>query len=140
MSDNVIPTNAAQRNIPRSIGAVMAGFGAVFVLSLATDQLFHALNVYPPWGQPMLDTGLLSLALAYRIVYGVAGGYIVARLAPRKPMRHAMVVGGIGLVLSIAGGIAMRDMGAPWYAVALALSALPCSWAGGRLYIQGEKK
>lgn len=125
--------NITPRNIPRSIGAVLAGFGAVFVLSLATDQLFHVLEVYPPWGQAMTDTGPLLLALAYRIVYGIAGGYIVARLAPRNPMRHAIVMGSIGLVLSIAGGIAMWDMGAHWYPVALALSAIPCAWAGAKL-------
>lgn len=126
-------THTIPRNIPRSVAAILAGFIAVFVLSLATDQLFHALDIYPPWDQPMNDTGLLLLALAYRVVYGIAGGYIVARLAPRNPMRHSMVMGSIGLVLSIAGGIAMWDMGAHWYPVALALSAIPCAWAGAKL-------
>ncbi len=127
-------TNTIPRNIPRSMGAAMAGFIAVFILSLATDQLMHALDIYPPWGQPMTATGPLVLALAYRIVYGIAGGYIVARLAPRNPMRHAHVMGGIGLVLSVAGGIAMWDMGAHWYPILLALSALPCAWYGATLH------
>lgn len=120
----------------RSTGAVLAGFIAVFVLSLVTDQLFHALDVYPPWSQPMTDTGLLLLALTYRIFYGIAGGYITARLAPHAPMRHALIGGGIGLVISAAGAIAMWDMGAHWYSIALALSALPCSWAGAALYLK----
>jgi len=128
-------TDTQPRNLPRSIGAALAGFIAVFVLSLGTDQLFHVLGVYPPWGEPMTDTGLLLLALAYRIVYGIAGGYIVARLAPRNPMRHALIMGGIGFLLSTAGGIAMWDMGAHWYPVALALSSLPCAWAGATLHI-----
>lgn len=126
-------THTITRNIPRSVAAILAGFIAVFVLSLATDQLFHALNVYPPWDQPMTDTGLLLLALTYRIVYGIAGGYLVARLAPRNPMRHALIMGSIGFVLSVAGAIAMWDMGAHWYPVALALSAIPCAWAGAKL-------
>jgi len=133
-------TNTISRNIPRSIVAVLTGFIAVFIVSLATDQLMHVLDIYPPWGEPMLDTGLLSLALSYRIVYGIAGGYIVARLAPRNPMRHALVMGGIGLVLSVAGGIAMWDMGAHWYAVAVALTALPCAWFGGWLFINRAKR
>lgn len=133
-------TNAVPRNIPRSVAAILAGFIAVFVLSLGTDQIFHALNVYPPWDQPMTDTGLLLLALTYRIVYGIAGGYLVARLAPRNPMRHALVMGGIGLVLSVAGGIAMWDMGAHWYAVAVALTALPCAWIGGWLFINRARQ
>jgi FtsH-binding integral membrane protein len=133
-------TNSIPRNIPRSIGAVLAGFVAVFILSLATDQLFHVLEVFPPWGQPMTDTGPLLLALAYRIVYGIAGSYLVAMLAPRNPMRHALVMGGIGFVLSIAGGIAMWDMGAHWYPVAVALTALPCAWMGARLFISRRKR
>lgn len=133
-------TNTTHRNLPRSIGAVLAGFIAVFILSLGTDQLMHELDIYPPWGEAMLDTGLLSLALGYRIVYGIAGGYVVARLAPRNPMRHALVMGGIGLVLSVAGGIAMWDMGAHWYAVAVALTALPCAWIGGWLFINRARR
>lgn len=129
-------TNVASRNIPRSTGAVLAGFVAVFALSLGTDQVMHVLDVYPPWGQPMTDTGLLLLALTYRIIYGIAGGYITARLAPHAPMRHALIGGGIGFVLSMAGGIAMWDMGAHWYPIALALSSVPCSWAGAALRIR----
>jgi hypothetical protein len=132
--------STSHRNLPRSAGAILAGFIAVFVLSLATDQVFHALDIYPPWGQPMFDTGLLLLALSYRIVYGIAGGYITARLAPHAPMRHALVGGGIGFVLSLAGGIAMWDMGAHWYPIALALSSVPCAWAGARLFTKfGDK-
>jgi hypothetical protein len=119
----------------RSTGAILAGFVAVFVLSLGTDEVFHELGVYPPWGQSMTDTGPLLLALAYRIVYGIGGGYLVAKLAPRNPMRHALIMGAIGFVLSMAGGIAMWDMGAHWYPIALALSSLPCAWYGATLHI-----
>lgn len=132
--------NTAPRNISRSIGAVLAGFVAVFAVTLATDQLFHVLEVFPPWGEPTYDTGPLLLALSYRIVYGIAGSYLVAMLAPRNPMRHAMIMGGIGFVLSIAGGIAMWDMGAHWYAVAVALTALPSAWLGAWLFINRGKR
>lgn len=117
----------------RSAAAVFLALVAVFVLSLATDQALHSLDVYPPWGQPMYDTGLCLLALGYRIPYGVIGGYIAARLAPRHPMRHALALGAIGFVLSVAGAIAMRDFGPTWYAVALVLTAFPCAWLGGLL-------
>ena len=114
---------------------MLAGLVAVFVLSLGTDQVLHSLQVYPPWGQPLYDTGLLLLALAYRIVYGIVGGYVVARLAPRNPMRHALVMGIVGLVLSTAGVIAATrmDLGPMWYPVVLLLTALPCAWLGGLL-------
>ncbi len=126
---------APPRRLLRSTGAVLAGLVAVFVLSLGTDQVLHSLQVYPPWGQPLYDTGLLLLALAYRIVYGIVGGYVVARLAPRNPMRHALVIGIVGLVISTAGVIAATrmDLGPMWYPVVLLLTALPCAWLGGLL-------
>jgi hypothetical protein len=126
---------APPRRLLRSTGAVLAGLVAVFVLSLGTDQVLHSLQVYPPWGQPLYDTGLLLLALAYRIVYGIVGGYVVARLAPRNPMRHALVMGIVGLVLSTAGVFAATrmDLGPMWYPVVLLLTALPCAWLGGLL-------
>ena len=58
--------SAAPGGLLRSVWAVVAGFFAVVVLSLGTDQVLHMLNVYPPWGQPMWEPSLNSLALAYR--------------------------------------------------------------------------
>lgn len=124
----------------RSTGAVFLGFFAVVVLSLGTDQVLHVLRVYPPWNQPMVDPGLNLLALSYRCVYAVLGSYIAARFAPHSPMRHALILGGIGLVLSAAGGFAamtMADLGPKWYPIAIALTALPCAWLGGVLYRPG---
>ena len=123
----------------RSIGAVGAGFLTVVVLSLATDQLFHVLNVYPPWGQPMYDTGQNALALSYRIFYTLLGGYITARLAPRAPMRHVTVLALIGLAAGTAGAIVaitQAELGPTWYPIALAVTAYPCTWYGGRLGVR----
>jgi FtsH-binding integral membrane protein len=120
----------------RGAGAVLAGFGAVFVLSLGTDQILHMLKVYPPWGQPMSDP-LFLLATGYRIVYTVLGGYITARLAPHAPMRHVLVLGILGLVFGTVGvivAITHRELGPLWYPIAIALTALPCTWVGGLLY------
>jgi len=129
-------TNTQPRNLWRSTGAILLGIVAVVVLSLATDQLFHVLEVYPPWDQPMYDTGLLVLALAYRCAYNVVGGYIAARLAPRNPMRHALMLGGIGVALGLIGAIATIPMklGPAWYPISLVVTALPFTWLGGVLH------
>ncbi len=128
-------TNTHPRRLLRSTGAVLLGFVAVVVLSLGTDQVLHSLKVYPPWDQPMYDPGLCLLALSYRIVYTVVGGYITARLAPRNPMRHALILGVIGFAIGTAGAIATIPMhlGPAWYPIAIALTALPCAWLGGAL-------
>ena len=119
------------------MAAVFVGFLSVAVLSLATDQILHVLEVYPPWGQPMWDPGLNLLALSYRIVYTILGGYITASLAPHSPMRHVLVVGILGLIAGSAGAIvaiSVADLGPNWYPIALALTGFPCVWLGGVLY------
>ena len=122
----------------RRFGAVIAGLLAVIVLSIGTDAVMHAVGVFPPIGQPMTDAHLsLLLATFYRSVYGVAGSYLAARLAPDRPMQHAMAVGIVGLALSIAGVVATwnagPEFGPRWYPLALVATALPCAWAGGKL-------
>jgi hypothetical protein len=94
----------------RSVLAVLAGLVVIFVLSIGTDQILHATGVYPPWGQPMADS-LFALATAYRIVYGVLGCWIAARLAPDRPMKHALILGLIGFVFSLAGLVFAQKQG-----------------------------
>jgi hypothetical protein len=129
--------------ILRSIGAVLAGVLLVFILSLGTDVLLHATGIFPPWFQPM-STPLWVLATAYRIVYGIAGGYLTARLAPDRPLGHALILGVVGLVLSIAGVVgtwnAGPEYGPRWYPIALVVTALPCAWLGGRVFVSKARR
>jgi hypothetical protein len=130
-------TETHPRGLLRSTVAVVVGFISVAVLSLATDQVLHVLEVYPPWGEPMYDPGLNLLALSYRIFYAVVGGYITASLAPHSRMRHVFVLGILGFLAGTAGAIAairMANLGPNWYPIALALTAFPCVWLGGLLY------
>ena len=140
MSTTLAPQPTGTRALGRSAAAITAALVANAGLSLATDQLLHVLDVYPPWGQPMHEPGLNLLALAYRTAYGVAAGVVVARLAPRAPMRHAAILGVIGLALATLGAVAaitQYDLGPDWYPVALAATALPtvmlgAAWHGRR--------
>jgi len=124
------------RNIGRSILALLAGFVLVVILSILTDTVLRATGVYPPLGQPMSD-GLLLVATIYRTIYGIAGSYLTARLAPYGPMGHALAGGAIGLVLSVIGLVAAwmhpEKFGALWYPVALVVLALPTAWVGGKI-------
>lgn len=134
----IATTNADSpgRNLWRSVRAVLLGLIAVFVLSLGADQLLHMLRVYPPWGEPMRDPGLNLLALSYRLVFGVVGGYVTARFAPCHAVRHAIALGAIGLALSALGAVAaiQADFGPAWYPILLALSSVPTAWLGGVLH------
>jgi len=125
------------RRLLRSTAAVLTGFLAVAVLSLATDQVLHVLKVYPPWGEPMYETRLNFLALSYRIAYTILGGYITAALAPHAPMRHVLVCALLGTVAGTAGAIVAittADLGPNWYPILLAITGFPCVWLGGLLH------
>ncbi|MGE0128809.1 MAG: hypothetical protein AB7U82_12080 [Blastocatellales bacterium] len=129
-------TKAPRRTL-RSAGAVFAGFLVIVIITTVTDLAMHSTGVFPQAGKPM-SNALWLLATAYRIVYGVAGGYITARLAPDRPMRHALALGVIGLVLSIVGAAVTWNMGPgfgpKWYPLALVVIAVPCAWLGGKLH------
>ena len=124
------------RNLWKSVWAVLLGIIVNVVLALGTDQIMHWLNVYPPWGEPMNEPSDNLLALGYRILYALIGGYVTAMAAPHSPLRHAVILGFVGTVTSALGVVAatMANLGPIWYPIALVVVALPCSWLGGRLF------
>jgi hypothetical protein len=138
MGEGVISEKGPQRRIGRSIVAVLAGMIVGIVLSLGTDLVLHMAHVFPPLGASMTGyDGPLLLATIYRTLYGVLSSYIAARLAPHRPMLHAMVLGTIGFAVSILGAVVTWNKGPAfgphWYPVALIVLALPTAWLGGKL-------
>ena len=124
------------RQLGRSFLALLAGIFVGILLSLGTDVLLHLIGLWPSLGQPMSNPMLL-LATAYRTVYGVISSYITALLAPSQPMTHALILGFVGLAVSIVGAVAtwnnVPSLGPHWYPVALVVLALPTAWLGGKL-------
>jgi len=119
----------------KSIWAVVAGVLVIIVVTTLVDIVLHMTGVFPPMSQPISDA-LALLATSYRIVIGVVGGWLTAKLAPAKPMKHAMILGYVGALLGLAGAIATWNLGLGprWYPIALVVLAIPQSWAGGRIY------
>ena len=119
----------------RSVWAVVAGVLFVIGVTTGVDIVLHATNALPPWGEPM-DDATSVLALSYRIVISVAGAWLTARLAPASPMKHAMALGLVGVVLASLGAAATwnLDLGPRWYPVSLIVLAIPQCWAGGWIY------
>jgi len=116
---------------------VLAGLIVVIVLSTVTDMLLEN-SVLPGLAHAQATTGVWLFVTAYRAVYSIVGCYIAARLAPDRPMAHALVLGVIGLVLASLGAYMMWSVGTHWYPIALVISALPCAWIGGWLYTRGK--
>ncbi|WP_437971945.1 hypothetical protein WMF04_22835 [Sorangium sp. So ce260] len=123
---------APARTTLRSVGAVICGLIATIILTTAVDLTLHASGVFPPHGERMSDP-LFMLALAYRIPLNAAGCYVAARLAPARPMRHALALGSLGVALATLGAVMMWELGPAWYSLANIAIALPCAWAGARL-------
>lgn len=124
-----------KKNILQSMGAVIAGFVAVFILSYGTDAILGSMGILPAGPLPLTGSDSLVLTvLLYRTVYNVIGCYLTARLAPDHPMRHALILGVLGLLGSFGGALAGQGLAPAWYSWMLVMLSLPCAWLEGRLY------
>ncbi|MDH2917056.1 MAG: hypothetical protein PXX77_09295 [Gallionella sp.] len=121
----------------RSTLAVLAGLIFIFVSHTGMDVLFESMGWMPKRGEPLTDAGLMW-ASAYRAIFSILGCYITARLAPANPMRHALILGGIGVALSSLGAIAMWDLGHVWYPLSLIILTMPYAWLGGYLHTRKQ--
>ena len=126
--------SAASRRLGRSVWAIVAGFLVVVILSIATDMVLHMFGIYPALGQRMSDK-LFVWATIYRTLYATFGSYITARLAPNRPMKHAMIGAVIGMVIGTVGAVATwnKGLGPHWYPIALVVEGIPCAWVGAKI-------
>src|SRR5689334_11315332 len=94
----------------KSLVALAAGVLVVVVVTTLVDIALHVAGVYPPLDQP-IDTRLALLATSYRLVIGVYAAWLTARLAPTGPMKHAMILASIGVVLGLVGVVTTWNSG-----------------------------
>ncbi len=131
-------TPKAKGNVWKSIWAVLAGFLVVVILSTATDGVLEKIGIFPSPTEPgvYMTTWMLILALLYRSAYTVLGGYVTAMLAPQNPMKHVKVLAIIGTIAGILGAIIGWNLSEHWYPIALAVTAYPLVWWGGKLRLK----
>lgn len=134
-------SQVSSRRIGRSALALLTGIVIGIVLSTATDFGLHAIGLTPS-PKDRWPNNLLVLATMYRAVYGIFASYVIARLAPNRPMGHALVAGTLGMIVSILGAIAAwsTTAGQHWYPVALALTAIPTAWMGAKLWLMQSSR
>jgi len=123
-----------KKTILKSVGAIAAGFFTTVILSIVADTIMGATGLMNMENFKATTTGIILVVTLYRFIFNVLGCYIAARLAPKKPMKHAVILGSIGLALSIMGSAAMWDKAVLWYNLAIILIALPCAYIGGKLH------
>lgn len=120
----------------KSIGAVIAGFALLVILSMTTDIILEKAGIMKT--EPFVENPvwLIAIIILYRTIFNTIGCYLTARLAPNKPMKHAIILGIIGVVLTIVGLIAMWDIPPRWYPISLIVLTLPAAWLGGKMAIK----
>lgn len=121
------------RPIYRSILAIVIGFLFIGVLSIGTDGVLAAAGVFPPQGQPVTSVGLLLLTVAYVAVYAIAGCWLAAWLAPGRPLRHALILGALGLVAQVPPAVMQWGLMPKWYTLVNLALVMPYAWIGGRI-------
>ncbi len=131
------------KNLPKSSGAIFAGFITVLLLSIVTDLIVEGVGILPPATQPeAYQWWHLLIALMYRSLFAVAGGYVTATLAPDKPVRHAIILATIGTVFGTLGTMANWDKAVAtsgiWYPIVLLISSPIFIWLGGKLKKQAR--
>jgi hypothetical protein len=118
----------------RSIVAVVVGYLLIGMLSFGADVVMHNLRpeVYLDGGR-LEHVPTLLVVMVYVAVFAILGCYVTARLAPRNPMKHALILGALGVVTQVAmWSIAWNTVPAWFHIVSLAL-VMPYAWIGGRI-------
>lgn len=121
----------------QSIGAVLAGFALIGTLGYLTDTVLQYFRILPVTGTVRFESGHSLLAVSYHLIFTLIGGYLTARLAPDRPIAHALVLGVLGVIISTLGLIAIvtGDLAPAWYGWALIIFSLPVTWTGGKLFV-----
>lgn len=122
----------------KSIGAVIAGFAVLAILSTITDSVLQNTGVMKAEPFEENSVWLIAIIVAYRTVFNTLACYLAARLAPSKPMKHAMILGTIVFALTIVGAIVMWHLPPHWYPISLAVLTLPAAWLGGKMAIKKQ--
>lgn len=119
--------------------AVICGFLAVAILSTLTDAALEAVGIFPSISYQMkygMSASLLALALLYRTLFAILGGYLTARVSSTKPMRNVLILAIIGTILGTLGTIAnwsKTTPGTEWYPILLIPLSFFGVWFGGNL-------
>jgi len=118
----------------RSTGAVVLGFVFIALLSFGSDILLRVTfpdDVNVPIR--IVSVRVLWLSLITAAVYATVGCYLTARLAPSRPMGHALLLGVIVLIFTQINATVLWMLAPMWYKLASLVLVMPCAWAGGWL-------
>ena len=73
---------------------------------------------------------------AYGAAFAAAGGYLAARLAPRRPLAHAAILAALLAAGALAAIAAERSAGSIWSQLLVLLLMAPAALGGGYLRVR----
>ncbi len=118
----------------RLIFSILAGFIVTALLSTAVDFVLEKAGIFPPYGEPFFDTGLVLLASAYRALFQIFGAYVAAGIAKDKANKAVWIIGSLGTIFWLLGTFLKPQAGPLWYGLLGAALSLPTTLTGGKLY------
>ncbi len=125
------------KTILKAFGAVLASTIVTVGLSYGTDYILQSLGLMESKGLPLYGGEMLVISvIVYRTIYVAVGSYVLARLAPKYPMRFVLTFAVLGTLGSIGAALnpESQNLAPSWYNWSLAVLGLPAAWLGGRLF------
>jgi len=124
----------------RSIVAVIAGFLATIVLSVACDAIVRAAapGAFGTDGRAP-SPAMMGLGIAYTLLSATAGGFIAALIARRSAILHALVLGTLGAVATLLIIVAAPASQRTIAMFVSAMLVIPATVLGGWLRARGAQ-
>jgi hypothetical protein len=125
----------------QSAFALVVGLAAVVLTNMAAGPVLNAVlpGSLDPDGLP-ITTLAQGLYLPVLFLAGLAGAFLVVVGAPRRPVVHALVFGGLALLGDI---LVVRDYAAVWdvwFSVLVVATVPPQVWLGAVLGMRARRR
>lgn len=121
----------------RSVLAVLAGIAFLtvtsFAIEAAADPLLMRWLALPDRAA-LQHNGWAEIALfLYTSACVAGGGYVTAWLAPRGPIGHALILGGVQAGLTVIAMVSLREAAPMLNWILTIVLTVPVAWCGGVL-------
>jgi MFS-type transporter involved in bile tolerance (Atg22 family) len=123
----------------RSFLAILAGFFTVPIVSFTCDYAFHELH--PGYVAPaIVGNGVALVVLLYGTFSVLIGGYVTGMISRKNHVRNGVILGVIGLAISIFVDIRTWHQAPAWYHILGLALVVPVSAYGSHLAAQRQQR
>jgi hypothetical protein len=118
----------------KSVWPIIAGFFLLAALSVGADMVLRGFfpKMFGPSEAPQ-STLASFVAIFYAALSGALSSYLTARLAPSRPVTHALALGAIIFLFAVGGLVGWWQRASEWFNFAFLAMVFPSAWFGGLL-------